>query len=164
MCVALGDLHEVSVVRCTKGQLPDGRHLGFHRRSRTFAIGLREVLARLQAAAKPLPQRRLLLLVPWGPAPPAFVLRLLDQFDEPLFFDELYALGNQLAIPVGPMSGDVGVGDRAVALEPRGFDDSLLHLAGQHDLEGPLAQVHQWNRVEVVGEGWFVKEPIKSVT
>lgn len=98
-----------------------------------------EVLV-LAPVEQPGAERYLLLLLPGigGPAPLA--LRALDERNVLTRVDDVDSGLDDCLVAVGPVSGDLGHGDRPVPLEPDGFCFACGHLPGENDLERALTE------------------------
>ena len=81
------------------------------------------------------------LRVPRFGVPASFVFGLFDEGDLGIGLDDVDPPLDELFVIVGPVAGQLGDGLAAVPLEPRGLDFAASHLAGQHDLEGTLAEL-----------------------
>jgi hypothetical protein len=115
----------------------------------------------LQTVGQPRLQRDGLQLVPRFAGPAPLVLGPLHQGDVAVAPDQVDSALREVAVPPRPVSGQLGDRRRPVAGEPRRLHLACLHLAGQHDLEGPLTELERWRR-EIGGDGQrLVGEPIE---
>ena len=128
---------EISVGADAVGELRNGQHPG--------ASGVAPQGLGFQPIEQPVPQRLLLLHLPRRGGPAALALRPLDERDVRPLLDDLNPPLDHTLVRLGPMRGNLGDRRGAVPREPLGLRLAGCHLAGQHDLEGPLAKVERWH-------------------
>ncbi len=132
-----GDGREVGVGTELVGEVVDGQST----RSAQPVTYLEPQILVLAVVQQPSAECGSFLLFPRIGCPAALALGALDQGDVLAAGDQVDAGLNDLAVPVRPVSGDLGDGGRAVAREPGGLDLPGLGLPREHDLESALAEV-----------------------